>query len=58
MKVKITHAGMWGSSENIYEIDDDEILALLKRALVEIREDQMIGARLDRLDKLNEAPKP
>jgi hypothetical protein len=43
MKLKVTHAGMWATREDIYDVDDDELIVLLKRALLEIREDQLVG---------------
>lgn len=39
MKIKRCHKGVWSETEETFEIDDDEIIGLLKRILQEFRDD-------------------
>lgn len=42
MKIKVTNNGTWSTTEKIYDIDDDEIIGILKRVLIEIRDDEIV----------------
>jgi hypothetical protein len=39
MKVRWCHKGVWAETEEIFEIDDDEVIGLLKRILQEFRDE-------------------
>jgi hypothetical protein len=39
MKIKRIHSGTWSTTETTYDIDDDEVIGLLKRVILELREE-------------------